>query len=257
MAIPRVVSARLEERFIFNFRLPPDELDRRLPAGWLKPQVINGWAVASFCVLKLGRMTLWPFPPLINIRTTSCAYRCGAIDAYDGKDEPTVYITDRNTDRGIIAATAPFIFSDTIPAVHAAIARSPGVIEISVSHLDGQRLFSADIDTSGPAEWQSEVFATLEDFVSFIKGGVSSWTPSTKAERLARVDLAKEDASYAGLRGNVDFNSLESLWRDSGMELDSVVRATGGRYRWTYRGLRAAKDQLDYLHGAAPVPAPG
>jgi hypothetical protein len=256
MALPRIVSARLEERFIFNFRMPPEELDRRLPAGWLKPQVINGWAVASFCVLKLGRLMLWPLPPIVNIRTVSCAYRCGAIDASDGKNEPTVYITDRNTDRSVIAATAPFIFADTIPAVHAAIARSPGTIEISVSHLNGGRLFSADIDTAGgPAEWQSEVFATLDDFVDFIKGGVSSWTPSTKPKRLARVDLAKEDASYEAMRGEVDFNSLETLWRGAGLVLDSTVRATGGRYRWTYRGLRSADDQLEYLGRAAPAPA--
>lgn len=240
IAIPRRVSARLIERFIFNFRLAPEKLNERLPAKWLQPQVINGWAVCSFCVLKLDRMTLFPIPPIIPFSTLSCAYRCGAIDASAGKGEPTVYITDRNSDRPLIANLGPILFKDTIPTVHATIARSPGVAEISVSHLDGQRLFSADVNTGDPSpEFDSAIFATMEEFVTFIKGGVSSWTPSVRPHKLARLDLAKDDVSYAPLSATVDFNALESLWRDADMQFDSAVRATGGTYRWTYRGLRS------------------
>jgi hypothetical protein len=237
-AIPRRVSARLVERYVFNFRLSPERLDERLPAKWLKPQVINGHAVASFCVLSLDRMTLLPIPPVVPFSTVSCAYRCGAVDASDGKSEPTVYITDRNSDRPLIADLGPILFKDTIPTVVAAIARSPGVVEISVSHLDGQRLFSADVKTAS-AELESEIFASLDEFADFIKGGVSSWTPSIHPRKLARMDLAKEDTRYEALRAEVDYNALESLWRDADLKFDSVVRATGGKYTWTYRGLRS------------------
>lgn len=241
LAVPRIVSATLVERFIFNFRLPPDQLNERLPATWLKPHVLNGHAVASFCVLALDRLTLWPIPPLVRYRTISCAYRCGATDTSGPDPQPTVYITDRNTDRPLISRLGPLIFSDSIPPAFAQIARSPGTIEISVSHADGQRLFSADVhDLPAGTPFESRVFSSLDEFVAFIKGGVSSWTPSVKRRRLARVDLAKEDVAYEPMRAHVDFSSLESLWRDADLELDSAVRATGGRYRWTYRGLAPA-----------------
>jgi Uncharacterized conserved protein (COG2071) len=237
--IPRIVSAHLVERFIVNFRLPADALRERLPAEWLEPQVLAGWSVASFCVLKLDRMTLWPLPPLVRIQTISCAYRCGVIDTSGTEPEPSVYITDRNTDRSLIARLGPLIFSDTIPPVHAAIARSEGTVEVSVSHMDGQRLFSVDLHPpADPSAFESDVFGSLDEFKAFIGEGKSSYTPSTHVDRLARVDLAKEDVRYEPLNAEVDFSSLENLWRDAGLVYDSAVRATGGRYRWTYRGLR-------------------
>ncbi|MBT2366039.1 DUF2071 domain-containing protein [Streptomyces sp. ISL-10] len=245
MFVPRIVTAQLLERFIFNFRLRPDKLNERLPATWLQPQVFNGWSVASFCVLVLDQVTLWPIPPLINIRTVSCAYRCGAVDLSSSRPVPTVYITDRNADRPLIATVAPFVLKDTIPLVKADVAHSEGVTEVSVSHTDGQRLFSALVHAApNPGELESEVFDSLEAFVSFIKGGVSSWTPSVQQGMLARVDLAKEDAGYEARTAKVDFSALESLWRDADMTLDSVVRATGGSYRWTYRGLAKADRQV-------------
>lgn len=255
VTIPRVVSARLVERLIVNFRMTPDALRRRLPAEWLEPQVLNGWAVASFCVLDLDRVTLWPFPPVIPIRTVSCAYRCGAIDTSSGTEEPSVYITDRNTDRPIIARLGPIIFADTIPPVHAAIARSEGTIEVSVSHMDGQRLFSVDFHpASNPQQLESELFESLDQFAEFIKGGVSSYTPSTRVDRLARVDLAKEDTVYGAMTAEVDFNSLETLWQDAGLVFDSAVRGTGGTYRWTYRGRRRTRPEV--LPHASETPAP-
>jgi hypothetical protein len=241
ITIPRIVTARLVERFVFNFRMSPEALDRRLPATWLKPQIINGHAVASFCVLDLDAVTLWPVPPVLQFRTVSCAYRCGALDASGGKQELSVYITDRNTDLPLISRLGPIVLADSIPSVKAAIARSPGTIEISVSHMDGQRLFSADAHPSStPDKLGSELFSSIEDFAKFIKGGVSSYTPSVYEGKLARVDLAKEDIKYEALDAEIDFDALESLWRDADLVFDSAVRATGGTYRWTYRGLRAA-----------------
>lgn len=254
MLIPRVVTAQLLERFIFNFRLRPDKLDERLPATWLQPQVFNGWSVASFCVLVLDQVTLWPIPPVIDVRTTSCAYRCGAVDLSSSRPVPTVYITDRNTDRPLIANVAPLVLKDTIPVVKADVAHSEGVTEISVSHTDGQRLFSALVHAApDPDELESEVFDSLEAFVAFIRGGVSSWTPSVEPGKLARVDLAKEDVGYEARTAEVDFSALESLWRDADLTLDSVVRASGGCYRWTYRGLAEADREVR----SPPPPDPG
>ncbi len=253
MGIPRVVSAQLVERFIVNFRLPPDALRERLPAEWLEPQVLNGWAVASFCVLNLERVTLWPLPPLINYKTTSCAFRCGVIDESGAQPEPSVYITDRNTDKPLIAMLGPLIFNDTIPPVHAQIAYSEGTKEVSVSQMDGQRLFSCDVHPlAKPDDFESELFGSLDDFKHFIHGGASSYTPATRVDRLARVDLAKEDVTYEGMTAEVDFNALETLWRDAGLVFDSAVRATGGRYRWTYRGLKPTAPQV-LPHAAGPL----
>ena len=69
---------------------------------------------------------------------------------------------------------------------------------------------------------------------------MSSYTPSIYGDALAKVDLIKEDPAYVPLEATVDFSWLDGAWRDAGLEYDSAVRATGGEYKWTYRGLRSA-----------------
>ncbi len=53
MSIIPTVRAKMNERFIVNYRMPVDALADYLPAAWLRPQEINGFALASFWMLDL------------------------------------------------------------------------------------------------------------------------------------------------------------------------------------------------------------
>jgi hypothetical protein len=237
MAIPRIIQARLVERLIFNFRFTPDALDRVLPTRWLKPQVCNNWSVVSFCILNLERVTVWPFPAaLFGRRTTSCAYRCGAIDASNAQEGPTVYITDRQTDLPLIARLAPWLVLDTMLMVRPKIEHNGTAIRVSVNYLDGQPMFSATARLC--EDWKSSVFPTVEDFAHFIKGGVSSYTPSVYGDRLTRVDLEKDEPRYEPLDAQVEMSCLDGVWKEAEIVFDSAARAgSGSNYKWTYRGL--------------------
>lgn len=238
-SIPRSVVAHMRERYIFNFRLRPDALARHLPVKWLEPQVLNGWSAVSFCILKLERITIWPIPALINFSTISCAYRIGVMDLSGDRPEPSVYITDRNADLPIIIRTAPLLFADAIPALKARVEKSGSLIKIRLRYMDGQPLFS--VEASPVERLRSEVFGSVDDFAAFIKGGVSSYTPSVLPDTLARVDLHKEDVAYQPMDAKVEFSWLDGVWRDAGMEFDSAVFASGATYKWTYRGLWAER----------------
>jgi len=112
---------------------------------------------------------------------TSCAYRCGIVDASGGKAEPSVYITDRNTDLPIVARLAPWLFADTIPMIKPRVIDGPDAFAIKINYLDGQRLFFAEAKTAPGGVFTSKVFPTLADYGSFIHNGVSSYTPSILA----------------------------------------------------------------------------
>ena len=237
MSIPRSVTANLVERFIFNFRLRPEAFAQHLPVPWLQPQVFNGWSIASFCILKLNQVIISPLPGFLGYETISCAYRCGVLDSSGKNVEPSVYITDRNTDLPIIARIAPWFFSDTIPVVRYNINHMESNVSIQVNYLDNQKLFFAN---AKPAEkWNSEAFNTIDDFANFIHGGVSSYTPSIYGDCLARVDLIKEDPVYEPLDATIDFSWLDGAWSESDLQFDSAIRAHGGQYKWTYRGLKS------------------
>jgi hypothetical protein len=216
----------------------------------LQPQEINKWSIISFCILKLEKLTLWPFPPLFKFSTLSCAYRIGVIDISGHTPEPSVYITDRNADLPIVIRTAPLLLADAIPALKGQVKSTAAGTTVELTFMDGQPMFAAEI-TKAEA-FSSEVFATLDDFAAFVKGGISSYTPSVLPDTLARVDLYKEDVAYRPLQAKVELSWLDGVWPDAGLQYDSAVFASGAEYRWSYRGLWSAQEKRQ-LAASRPV----
>lgn len=225
----------MQERFIFNFRIRPKDLARKLPASWLEPQVVNGWSAVSFCVLRLSRLSVVPIPPIIPFETVSCAYRIGVVDTSGGQPQPAVYVTERWADLVIAAKLAPWIILDSMPIVSAAVDDTKDGARIRFGYFDRTPLFAADVRSA--ARFTSEVFESVDSFAAFIKAGVSSYAPSLYAGAFTKVDLLKEDVSYSALEAEISYSELHRLWNDVEMPLDSIVRASGASYKWTYRGL--------------------
>jgi hypothetical protein len=254
MVIPRTVNARLIERFLFNFRVKPEALAQHLPATFLRPLEINGWSVVSFCVLRLDRLMIWPIPRFLGYSTVSCAYRCGIIDVSSGHEEPSVYVTDRLTDLPVVSRLSPWVFADTLPTIRPNVARIGDEVRLDLCYLDNQPVFTATAKAlPAGAGFQSEVFSSIDEFASFIKLGVSSYTPSIYGDALAKVDLHKEEPVYEPVNATIDFSSLDGVWPDTGMVFDSAVRAAGGRYTWTYRGLAALNPAAAPLRTSRPL----
>ena len=231
----RSVIANMEERYIFNYRLKPEELAKKLPVPWLEPQTFNNWSVVSFCILWLKKLSVVPIPQLFNFETISCAYRIGVIDTSGQQPEPSVYITERWADLPLISKLAPLILLDTIPKINASIGHSKSLTHTQMSYKDGRHLFSAE--TSPTQEFKSELFDSVDGFAGFIKQGVSSYAPSLYNDTYSKVDLYKEDVRYDPLDADIEYSELNEQWADCNLILDSAVRATGAKYKWTYRGL--------------------
>jgi hypothetical protein len=238
MYIPRSITAVLEERLLFNFRVTPEKLATQLPVPWLKPLVINGTSILSFCILHLKRVTIWPLPgSIIGWKTVSCAYRCGVVDSSSGQPQPAVWIIDRLSDLPIIAKFSPWLLCDTLPIIRPRIRHTGEQIDVELDFPDCQKLFKARMSPAANGEFRSKTFATMADFSGFIHNGVTSYAASVFGDALTKVDLIKEDPVYQPYSASVDFSWLDSTWRNANLELDSVVRAHGGNYRWNYRGL--------------------
>jgi len=234
---PHTVDARLVERFVFNFRVRPDVLAAHLPVPFLHPQVLHGWSVISLCILQLERVTLRPWPSWPGLRTISGAYRCGVLDTSGDRPVPSVYVLTRVTDRWLLACLGPWIFASALSRVRLSLSRD-GAARVMRIHDDDRCLFAASIRPSSSSDaLDSQVFASLEAFANFISLGETSYTPAIRLNALARIDLEERETRYAALTATVEQSSLATLLGKAEVFFDSAIRATGGRYRWTYRGL--------------------
>ena len=236
-AITPSVYGQLVDRYLFNFRVEPDALQDRLPVKWLKPRLVNGYGVVSFCLLRLKGVTLWPLPTFTGINSTSCAYRCAVTDASSIQPEPSVYILGRSTNIPIVSKLGTALFSGNMQLIQTSIEETISHVDVRASHMNGQELFAAKINKAKDLERpNSTLFSSIEEFVAFIKGGLSSYTPSIQAGRYSRVDLAEDSNQYRSIDATIFHSQLDDVWKDAGLAFDSAFHATGGLYRLKYLG---------------------
>ena len=239
------VYGRLIDRYLFNFRIAQEILEKRLPPiNWLKPRIINGSGVVSFCLLRLEGVTVWPIPSFLGANAISCAYRCAVVDNSGPRPEPSVYVLGRNTNLATISRLGSALFSGPMKRINTNIEERPSLfsrlVDIRTSYLDGRKLFSAKVEKASSRRINSKLFSSLDDFVDFIKGGLSSYTPSTRQNHYSRVDLQEDSNYYEPVVATIDYNWLEKEWPDSGLVFDSAFHAGGGLYKLKYLGLQSS-----------------
>lgn len=212
---------------------------------------MNGFGVVSFCLLRLEGVTLWPLPTFMGMNSTSCAYRCAVTDISGVVQEPSVYILGRSTNVPIISRLGTTLFSGEMKLIRSDIKNNQEYNEIRVSYMDGHDLFAAKVRPAGPEKTDSKLFDSVDDFVSFIKGGLSSYTPSTRAGRYSRVDLTEDSNQYLPVDATLDYSWLDDAWEDAGLKFDSAFHAGGGLYRLKYLGSTSARLQEPVIQNAS------
>lgn len=229
------IRARLVQRYVFNFRIPPAELERRLPP-WLTGQIIDGHCAGSFCILDLDHVTFGPVPETLGLRNINCALRFGVIDRQNGA--AAVYVAERNTNSRLGA----FITSLGFPGEHRHVGatitgdeRAGFKLQVSEGR---QLLFGAHAKRQ--LAFRSSLFGSLDAFAVFMAGGVRSYCPAKNDGQFNVVDLHKDDQTYEPLEVSALEPHILAEWTagDPALSFDSAVRTSGGRYVWEYLGQR-------------------
>lgn len=234
MSLLPSVRAKLAERFIFNFRMPAQALQELLPVKWLAPKEMSGFAIASFCMLDLRRITIAPLPTIVGLSSISCAPRFAVTDLSTGVPKSAVFVTERQTNSAFGAWFTRLGFSAPHRHVHASITREEEIIRLSVKDSAQRNLFSAAVRPN--TSTSSEIF-DCESFKRFIAEGVSSYGLSRHGSRLTKLDLHKEDTDYRSLEVLDMSGAAVDEWLNRDAQFDSAFSTSGGRYEWRYLGM--------------------
>jgi hypothetical protein len=232
------VRARLAGRLIFNFRLPPAALASMLPEPWLVPQAVNGFAIASFCILDLRGITVAPLSTAIGISSISCAPRLAVIDRSTDPPRPAVFVPERWTSSAFGSWFTSLGFSCRHPYAAARWSENDSTIQVSIDSPNKGQIVSACVTPTAPLE--SAMFESTTAFAAFIAQGVSSYGRSRFPGRLTKVDLHKSDNTYTPLRVEALDGPAIREWQGAGGVLDSAFQTSGGIYTWIYHGLTAS-----------------
>ena len=103
------MSGVVERRLLINYRVDPTIAASMLPAPF-EPQVVNGWAVAGICLIRLGHLRPRFIPARLGLTSENAAHRF-AVKWRDATGPRTgVYIPIRHSGSGMNVAVGDRLF---------------------------------------------------------------------------------------------------------------------------------------------------
>jgi hypothetical protein len=187
MKMPKLATT-IDRRLFITYRLNPELLKPILPEG-LEPDIINGYAVAGICLIRLKNMRPQWFTPELGITVENVAHRI-AIKYVDdqGETHSGVYIPERHTSSELAAGVG----SAALPGIY-----KKGSFEVHETdknfniHMKGKEL-AVDIDASLTENWESQLFDTAEAASNFYRYAPIAISPAPKGHKFETLELATE-----------------------------------------------------------------
>ncbi|MGW4891223.1 DUF2071 domain-containing protein [Kitasatospora sp. NPDC004240] len=185
------LASVVERRLLVNYRVDPGIAAGLLPAT-LRPQLVNGHAVAGICLLRIGAARPSWAPRAVGLRSENVAHRVAV--EWDGPDgvESGVYISRRETGSRINAWAGGRLFPGEHGRADFSVEETADELRVAfASRHDGTR---ADVTVEVTDELRgSELFADLAEASAFFRAGAKGYSPAAGGCRLDGMELSAED----------------------------------------------------------------
>ena len=173
----RTVRAEVVTRYVFNFRLHPEDAHAMLPVPWLEPAIVDGSAILSFCPYVLRRLTVGRVPPWLGLRAVCAAYRLAVVEHTTSGPRPAVWVPGRSASSTLVMRGSSW-WLRTPRFEHIAPRRCEPVRLLEYARAGGAPFRAVLGSRDHPSVRASRAFTDDLDFGCFMSAGTSSLAPS-------------------------------------------------------------------------------
>ncbi|MET9463968.1 DUF2071 domain-containing protein [Streptomyces sp. NPDC006544] len=186
MRQPRLSSV-IERRLLVNYRVDPDAAARLLP-GPLRPQLVQGHAVAGICLLRLGNVRPAWAPEPLGLRSENAAHRIAV--EWDGPDglETGVYIPRRDTASRLNAWAGGRVFPGEHGRADFDVRETPRQVRVAMASRDGDTHVDVTVELSDELR-ASKLFADLAEASRFFQAGTRGLSPTRSGRHMDGMEL--------------------------------------------------------------------
>jgi hypothetical protein len=169
------MAATIAQRVLVNYRVDPDVARSLLPDG-IRPQLVNGSAVAGVCLIHLTAFRPAWFAPAIGHRSRNAAHRI-AVEGDTAEGPQTgVYIPRRHSSSLLARLVGGRVFPGTHAPASVDFRSTADDLEIRVEADDLRVCVAA---RRGPGiPFRSTLFETLEQSSTFFRKDAVGWSPT-------------------------------------------------------------------------------
>jgi uncharacterized protein YqjF (DUF2071 family) len=177
---PRLVG-EVERRLLVNYRVEPAVIEALLPARF-RPQIVNGFAVAGICLIRMGSLRPRGLPAWLGLRSENAAHRFAV--EWDGPDgiQRGVYIPRRDSDSLISAAVGGRLYPARLHRASFDVAESGAHIRIAFAARDRSARAAVDVTMTDELTG-SALFADIDAASAFFEGGSKGYSATADPGR--------------------------------------------------------------------------
>ncbi|UIP59717.1 hypothetical protein DSM26151_26310 [Agromyces marinus] len=183
------MAATIERRLLVNYRVEPDAIAPTLPGG-LRPQLVDGSAVAGVCLIRLGDFRPAWFAPKVGHRSESAAHRVAV--EWDGPDgvRTGVFIPRRHSASRLAQLAGGRVFPGVHEHARVTSVESDDNLHVTVDAVDLR--VDVDVDVVPAEQFESSLFADLAEASDFFRKDAIGWSP-TRGGELEALRLDTDD----------------------------------------------------------------
>ncbi|MFI1235831.1 DUF2071 domain-containing protein [Nocardia salmonicida] len=181
------MSSVIERRLLVNYRVDPEIAASMMPPT-MRPQLVNGWAVAGICLIRLGQFRPSGLPGWVGLRTENAAHRIAV--EWDGPrgHSAGVYIARRDSNSLINVLAGGRLFPGEHNSARFDVRETAE--DLHVAYRTRDETISVDVDVRTAERFQgSELFADLAQASEFFKQGSAGFSATRGGQRLDGLEL--------------------------------------------------------------------
>ncbi|MFN0029692.1 MAG: DUF2071 domain-containing protein [Acidimicrobiales bacterium] len=177
----------VERRLLINYRLDRDVAAAMIPAPF-KPQLVNGWAVAGICLIRLGQLRPRGVPARLGLTSENAAHRF-AVQWHDTSGLRTgVYVPTRHSGALMNVAVGDRLFPGRHQRAEFTSVESADAIAVAFTARDSQCFVDAAVGMRDELP-DSELFASTTEASNFFRNGAAGFSPTRHSDRLDGLEL--------------------------------------------------------------------
>jgi hypothetical protein len=177
----------VERRLLVNYRADPEAIARLVPAP-LRPQQVNGWAVAGLCLIRLGRLRPRHVPGVLGLRSENAAHRIAVEWDTPGGLATGVYIPRRDSGSLVNAVLGGRLFPGQHHRARFDTHETSRDLRVGFASTNGAT--SAQVNVRTADRWTgSRLFADLDEASAFFRRGRAGYSATSDGRCLDGLEL--------------------------------------------------------------------
>lgn len=181
------LAGRIERRLLVNYRVDPERVAALLPSPF-RPEVVNGYAVAGVCLIRLGEIRPRGMPRRFGLRSENAAHRIAVEWDDHGTTRRAVYIPQRDTSSTVNAALGGRLFPAAHRRARFRVEESETRFDVSFVARDGSTKVETRVTLTDELR-DSKLFVDVGQASLFFKRGSTGYSPTRDSSRVEGVEI--------------------------------------------------------------------